>query len=211
VLQSRFPCISAFPAVQLGEDSAQGSRRDPIDFERSRVVIYLESAVPDTQTAPPQEIEVRQIDRRFVPDIVLVPAGSTVSFPDMDPIFHNIYPLSKARSFDLGSYDKGQTRKITFPKPGIVEVYCHLHPNMAATVVVTPSRWYARPDGTGHYSIQNVPPGRYTVVAWHKTAGFFRKTIEVGSSGQATADFFIPLDIDSKQKEQAASAGGASQ
>ena len=205
------PMYQRGPSVQLGEDSGQSSRQDPIAFERSRVVIYLESGPPDTQTAPAQETEVRQMDRSFMPDIVVVPAGSTVSFPNMDPIFHNIYSLSKARSFDLGSYDKGQTRKVSFPKPGIVEVYCHLHPNMAATVVVTPNRRFARPDSTGHYSLENVPPGRYTIVAWHKTAGFFRKTIVIGSSEQATADFFIPLDIDSKQKEQTAAAGGASQ
>ena len=205
------PMYQRGPSVQLGEDSAQSSSQDPIAFERSRVVIYLESAALDTQEAPPEETEVRQTDRRFVPDIVVVSAGSTVSFPNMDPIFHNIYSLSKARSFDLGSYDKGQTRKVKFPKPGIIEVYCHLHPNMAATVVVTPNRWFARPDSTGHYRVENVPPGRYTVVAWHKTAGFFRKAIVIGASEPATADFFIPLDIDSKQKEQTAAAAGASQ
>src|SRR3569833_1367482 len=95
-----------------------------------------------------------------------------------------------------------------FPKPGIVEVYCHLHPNMTATVVVTPNRWFARPDAEGHYAIPDVPPGNYTVVAWHKSAGFFRKAVVVGSAAGATADFFIPIAVDSKPKEQAATGAG---
>ena len=134
------------------------------------------------------------MDRRFVPDLVVVPAGSTVAFPNMDPIFHNIFSLSRPKSFDLGSYDKGQTRRVQFTRPGIVDVYCHLHPNMSATVVVTPNRYYARVDGTGQYQIPDVPPGRYTVVAWHKSAGFFRKNIVIEDGHDATADFFIPLD-----------------
>jgi len=83
--------------------------------------------------------QVAQLDRRFSPDLLVISAGSTVSFPNMDPIFHNIFSLSKAKSFDLGSYDQGQNRKVMFPKAGIVDVYCHLHPNMEATIVVTPT------------------------------------------------------------------------
>jgi hypothetical protein len=120
----------------------------------------------------------------------------------MDPIFHNIFSLSKAKSFDLGSYDKGATREVVFPKPGIVDVYCHLHPNMAATIIVTPNRWYARSDPSGQYRIQDVPPGRYTVVAWHKSAGFFRKTILVEAGHNAVADFVIPFGDDSAEKPQ---------
>jgi len=185
-------------AVKLGKDPDQ----DPIAYERSRVVVYLESPSSNTAAADAPAPQVQQLDRRFMPDLVVVPVGSTVAFPNMDPIFHNIYSLSKSRSFDLGNYDKGQTRKVTFPKPGIVDIYCHLHPNMQATVVVTPNRWFARPNGTGQYRIADVPPGQYTLVAWHKTAGFFRKTIVVDSAHDATADFFIPLEIDSKQEAQ---------
>jgi plastocyanin len=184
-------------AVKLGKDAQE----DPIAFERSRVVVYLEGpAVTETDPSSHPALEVEQIDRRFSPDLVAVPAGSAVSFPNMDPIFHNIYSLSKPKSFDLGNYDKGQTRKVVFPKPGIVEVYCHLHPNMAATIVVTPNRWYARPDRSGQFRIPNVPPGQYTVVAWHKSAGFFRKTVVVESGHDTSVDFFIPIDVDPKEQ-----------
>ncbi len=185
--------------VDLGKDAGQ----DPIAYELSHVVVYLEGAAPTSgnQDALPGG-QIEQLNRRFVPDMVVVPAGSTVSFPNMDPIFHNIYSLSKSKSFDLGSYDKGQTRRVTFPKSGIVEIYCHLHPNMQATVVVTPNRWYAQPDRNGHYRIPDVPAGQYTIVAWHKTAGFFRKSVVVKSDHDSPVDFFIPLDIDPNQAPQ---------
>jgi plastocyanin len=201
------PVYQRGPSVELGKDAEE----DPLAYEKSRVVLYLEAAGTAKDAAKPASAEVQQVDRRFAPDLLVVPLGSTVSFPNMDPIFHNIYSLSKAKSFDLGSYDKGQTRKVTFPKPGIVEVYCHLHPNMAATIVVAPTRWYAMADRNGHYDIPDVPPGRYTVVAWHRSAGFFRKAINVEDGHAATADFFIPLDADPKQQPPAATdtRGGA--
>src|SRR5580692_8047674 len=173
------PAISVYQrgtAVELGKDTEE----DPLAFERSRVVIYLEgpSSAGDNPTNP-EPPRIAQLNRRFSPDLLVVPAGSTVSFPNMDPIFHNVFSLSKPKSFDLGSYDKGETRTVAFPKPGIVDLYCRLHPNMAATIVVTPNRWYARPDAQGQYRIADVPPGKYTLVAWHKAAGFFRKQIVI--------------------------------
>jgi plastocyanin len=185
-------------SVKLGKAADE----DPIAFERSRVVVYLEGSVagnPDAAAAP-GPTDIQQINRQFVPDLAVVPVGATVSFPNMDPIFHDVYSLSRSKSFDLGAYDKGQTRRVTFTKPGVVEVYCHLHPNMAATIVVMGNRYYAQPDRNGQYHIPNVPPGHYTLVAWHKTAGFFRKAIDVGPDQTTTADFLIPLDIDAKEE-----------
>ena len=179
------------PVVKLGKE-AEG---DPLGYERSHVVIYLEGAGPvgdRAEALSPRPMQ--QINRQFSPDLLVVPVGATVSFPNMDPIFHNIFSLSKPRVFDLGSYDKGETRTVNFPTPGIVEVYCHLHPNMEATIFVAPNRWYAMADRAGHFRIANVPPGQYTVVAWHKTAGFFRKSIVVEPGHDSAADFFIPIE-----------------
>jgi plastocyanin len=193
------PSVSIYQrgtTVELGKDAEE----DPLEFERSRVVIYLEgSSAAGIDSATHSTLKIQQLDRRFTPDLLVVPVGSTVSFPNMDPIFHNIFSLSKPKTFDLGSYDKGETRQVAFPKPGIVDIYCRLHPNMAATVVVTPNRWYARSDRSGHFEIQNVPPGKYTIVAWHKSAGFFRKSILVESGHDSVANFFIPIDADSEE------------
>lgn len=179
-------------AVELGASPAQ----DPLAFERSHVVVYLEgkSSTPVNTSADP--VTIGQQDRQFVPDLVVVPAGSTVSFPNLDAIFHNVFSLSKPRSFDLGNYPKGQTRKIVFPTPGVVYVYCHLHPNMAASIVITPNQWSSKVDGDGQFHLAEVPPGKYTAVAWHKTAGFFRQTVVVTEQGAPPLRFVIPFAAD---------------
>jgi plastocyanin len=155
-------------------------------------VIYLEGQFP----APETTVAMEQKDRQFVPDLLVIPSGSSVSFPNMDPIFHNVFSLSKPKTFDLGNYSKGQTRLVTFPKPGIVFVNCRLHPNMTATIVVSPNRWNTVADASGSFALHGVPPGTHTIVAWHKTAGFFREKVEVTPSRGATVQFIIPLSED---------------
>jgi plastocyanin len=183
--------------VGLGKDAVE----DPLAFERSHVVVYIEGPLPpaSAKTAHIATFRMEQTNRRFSPDMLVIPAGATVSFPNMDPIFHNIFSLSKPKQFDLGSYDRADSRSVTFPNPGIVNVYCHLHPNMEGTIVVAPSEYFARADETGHFHLPPVPPGEYRVVAWHKAAGVFRKQIVVEPGHDATADFLIPLPAESRQ------------
>jgi plastocyanin len=173
-------------AVPLGSDQGQ----NPLAYERTHVVIYLEGDSPSQGVTS----DMSQQDRRFTPDLIVVPAGSTVSFPNLDPIFHNVFSLSKTKSFDLGNYPKDHSRTVTFPKPGIVFVGCHLHANMSAVVFVTPNRWSVTADPQGHFTLPAVPPGTYTIVAWHKSAGFFRKTIQVSAGHGTSVEFVIPLD-----------------
>lgn len=184
-------------AVALNKDSVE----DPLAYERSRVIVYLEGHLPDGADAHHPMFHMEQQNRRFSPDLLVVPVGATVTFPNLDPIFHNIFSLSKAKEFDLGSYDKGDSRSVTFTKPGIVYVYCHLHPNMEAAIVVAPSRYYVRADANGHFRLPAVPPGEYTVVAWHKAAGFFRKQVIVTPDREGAADFLIPLPAEPQQKQ----------
>jgi plastocyanin len=169
------------------------SNENVLDYERSHVVVYLEGGQTAATPLPPAPAVMEQQNRRFSPDLVLVPAGSSVSFPNFDPIFHNVFSLSKPKSFDLGNYSKGQTKSVTFPKPGIVFVYCHLHPNMTGTIVVTPNSWNTRVDASGQFVLPDVPPGKYVVTAWHKTGGTFHKTIEVTTGVTPEINFFVPL------------------
>src|SRR5437879_5032015 len=173
-------------AVRLASDHAD----DPLTFERTRVVIYLEGQL----ASEPLTATMEQKNRKFIPDTLVIPAGSTVSFPNLDPIFHNVFSLSKPKTFDLGNYPKDHTRTITFSKPGIVYVDCHLHPNMAAVIVVTPNQWSAKADAAGRFVLAGVPPGSYTVVAWHRAAGFFRQTIRVAENRANIVSFVIPLE-----------------
>ena len=159
--------------------------------EFDRLAIFLED--PGLKKANPIQAEVLQENLHFLPDFLVIPQGSTVSFPNSDPVFHNVFSLSKARQFDLGYYPAGQTKKVAFSQSGVVQVYCHLHSQMSAAILIVPNAWYtrAKPDGT--FSLSDVPPGVHSVVVWHKSAGFFKRKVEVSASGGATLDFTIPV------------------
>jgi plastocyanin len=179
-------------AVDLGG----GSTTDPNDalaFERSDVAIYIEESASNLFTSDGIAGEIQQTHRQFEPDFLVVPAGSTVSFPNFDPIFHNVFSLSKTRTFDLGNYPMGQTRTVRFRRPGIVFVNCHLHPNMAASGVVCPTRWCTKSDESGRFQLAGLPPGKHTIVAWHKAAGFFRQTVTVKDGAAPEVRFVIPF------------------
>ena len=184
------PSITSYQrgaGVELGVDQVV---EDPLSFARARVIIYIEGPHP----SKPVNAVLEQKNRRFLPDTLVIPAGSTVSFPNRDPIFHNVFSLSKLSSFDLGNYPKDQTRTVSFSKPGIIFVGCHLHPNMGAVIVVSPNQWSAKADSDGRFTLADVPPGDYTIVAWHKTAGFFRQQIRIFENRPASVQFFIPLE-----------------
>jgi len=183
------PAYSRGVAVDLGSSSGM----DPLSFERTHVAVYIEGKGP---AGTPIKAEIEQKDREFAPDLVVAPVGSTVSFPNMDAIFHNVFSLSKPKAFDLGNYPKGQTRTVTFPVPGVVFVYCHLHTNMAATIVITPNQWSTKPDPAGNFKLTDVSPGKYTVVAWHKTAGTFKQTVTITGDQAPPIRFLIPFTDD---------------
>lgn len=191
------PLYERGTAVGLDSDS----ETDPLAFERSRVAIYLEGRVSTDGMAGEPTAAMEQINRRFAPEVLVIEAGAKVSFPNEDPIFHNVFSLSSPKSFDLGNYPKGETRIVTFPETGIVYVNCHLHPNMSAAIVVTPNRWHTKADRDGHFVLKNVPPGKYTIVAWHKTAGFFRQQVQVAADRNEQLEFLIPLDENGRRLE----------
>jgi len=166
-----------------------GPEADALAFERTHVIVYLEGDLPSKLS----DATMCQKNKMFMPDLLAVSAGSTVSFPNLDPIFHNVFSLSKAKEFDLGNYPKDKTRLVTFAKPGVIFVNCHLHPNMTAAIVVCPNSFNTRPDSAGRFALSGVPPGSYTIVAWHKTAGFFRHSITVTEGQPAAVQFVIPL------------------
>ena len=123
-----------------------------------------------------------------MPRVVSVATGSAVDFPNQDPIYHNVFSVSTTRRFDLGKYPKGQSRSVTFPKAGVVNVYCDIHSDMAAFILVLPNRAFARPRADGSWQLPDVPPGRYTLCWWHPDFPAGRRELEVGSSGDAVVD-----------------------
>jgi hypothetical protein len=123
---------------------------------------------------------ITQHGAEFQPDFVVVVAGQSVAFPNDDRIAHNVFSVSPARRFDLGHYAQGESRTVLFDRAGIVDVFCNIHDNMHATIVVVPSTFYAVPDAAGRFAIANVPPGAYRVVAYSVQSGNAAGTATVG-------------------------------
>jgi plastocyanin len=139
------------------------------------VVFWLNplSAQPDSSGAV-QGKEVRkrfrlvQKDKRFEPHVLIVPVGSAVDFPNQDPFFHNVFSLYDGKRFDLGLYEAGSTRKVIFDRPGICYIFCNIHSEMSAVVVVVATPFYGVSDSEGRLLVSDVPAGRYELRLWHE-------------------------------------------
>ena len=108
---------------------------------------------------------------------------TTVDFPNNDQTYHNVFSLSRAKTFDLGRYAAGRSKAVRFDRPGIVRVFCDIHAHMSAFVLVFSHRYFAVTDDEGRYKIENVPPGTYTIVAWNETAPETPRRITVPEGG----------------------------
>ncbi len=111
-----------------------------------------------------------QQNKRFEPHILAIPVGSIVDFPNLDPFFHNVFSMFDGKKFDLGLYEAGASHSVTFARPGVSYIFCNIHPEMSAAIVVTDSPYYAVSGAGGEFSIPNVAPGRYLVTVWHERA-----------------------------------------
>ena len=161
--------------VDLPTDVAPVARRPDVrglgmppprpEATRRRAVVYLEVAPREAfETDDEEAVAVDQRRETFVPHVVAVTAGTEVDFPNSDETYHNVFSLSPVRPFDLGRYAAGRSRSVRFDTPGIVRVFCDIHSHMSAFVLVFAHRFYAVTDEQGHYRIEGVPPGTYTVV-----------------------------------------------
>lgn len=140
----------------------------------------------------PMRAEIRQVDEEFVPHLVAVTTGSTVDFPNDDLVFHNVFSLSRAETFDLGRYPQGHSKSRTFNVPGLVKVFCHLHSQMSAIVLVLDHPYFAIPDADGRFSIA-VPAGDYEVAAWHERVGEVDRRASVTAGRATSLTFSLPI------------------
>ena len=132
---------------------------------------------------------VTQRDKKFIPHVLTVVAGTTVDFPNQDPLLHNVVSSSPAKRFDLGMYPQGETKSVTFEAPGVVELRCNAHPEMSAFVVVHSSPYAAVTDARGVYTIGGVPAGSHPVRVWHETLAERATSVTVHPGGVQ------PLDV----------------
>jgi plastocyanin len=157
-----------------------------------QAVIWLEAS--GSTDAASVRAEIGTSDKEFAPHVLVVPVGSTVAFPNHDPFNHNVFSLSEENPFDLGLYGRGETREVRFAKAGIVRVYCNVHAQMSAIVVVRDNPWFGQPSGDGSFSLPGVPPGRYQLHAWHERAPEMVREVEVPVEGLRGID----LELDAR-------------
>jgi hypothetical protein len=117
-----------------------------------------------------------------------VAVGTEVDFPNRDAIYHNVFSLSPVKRFDLGKYPRGHSKQVTFGKPGRVQVFCDIHSNMEAHIIVLPHRAFTRPGEKGAYALPDLPAGTYTLVLWHPDFGETRTKVTVTAQQDTRAD-----------------------
>jgi plastocyanin len=165
----------------------------------ANVVLYLEDAPALASTPLVGTPVMRQHEERFTPHVLAVTTGTTIAFPNDDPIYHNVFSLSRARTFDLGRYPQGETKSLRFDRAGVVQVFCHIHADMSGYILVLPNRYFVTPDSSGRFVMDDIPPGQYVLVAWHERIKPIVTPVRVTSGQTTMLELSIPLTEPTRQ------------
>ena len=162
-------------------------------------VVYIEGHVGSKDAASTNVLQVstRRVAQQgamFSPHVLPVMVGTTVEWPNYDDIYHNVFSMSDAKQFDLGLY-KGDPpgKRVTFDKPGRVDVFCSIHENMHCIILVLETPYFASTDENGDYKIRDVPPGTYKVKAWHERLPAAERQIIVPTNGEVKVNFVLGI------------------
>ena len=158
------------------------------------VVVSVEGLTQGNPKPKTRRALVDQREMKFIPRVSAVLVGTTVDFPNNDKVWHNVFSTAEAKKFDLGLYPAGQSRSVTFDKPGVVKILCNVHPNMEAFVVVKSRPYFAVPDSRGNYTLKAIPLGKYRVAVWHPELGTKAIPVELVRQGEVLA-----IDVDLKK------------
>jgi plastocyanin len=162
----------------------------------SDIIVWLEPVRPATALpVEPLHAQLLQKDKMFHPHTLVVTAGSTVDFPNADPIFHNAFSTFDGQIFDVGLYPPGTTQSVRFRRPGIVRVFCNIHPSMSAVIVVVDTPYFTRATANGRYQLLNVAPGVYQLHIFDEraTAGPDPQMLVTVDEGQDTTNPAVHL------------------
>ncbi len=171
---------------RVRRDAEQAQERTP------EIVVYLEGDFGTHTNHSRQKVVLDQKQKRFIPHVLPILVGTTVDFLNSDDVYHNVFSFSPARSFDLGRYRKGKSRSVTFDTPGVVKVYCDIHTHMNAFILVLENPYFTTTDEDGNYVLENVPPGEYTLKAWHGRWPEKSRRVVVRQDSETIVDFEFP-------------------
>ena len=200
-------CLAvALSRAQAAEVSVHAEVKHPHDSATSKhssnagVVVWLTSnsnSSPLSAVRPSQHFTLAQKDKQFLPHILVVPTGSSVDFPNLDPFFHNVFSLFNGKRFDLGLYEAHTQRSVQFDRDGISYIFCNIHPEMGAVIVALSTPYYAVSSREGSVFLHDVPPGTYRLHVWAENVPLDRldalsRNVEIGQ--QDTDLGAIPLE-----------------
>jgi plastocyanin len=155
------------PGAAAHQRGATGNRAD-----ESQVVVWLtplDAAAQDpVAPAAAKTAKLVQRNKSFEPHMIVVQVGSLIQFPNEDPFFHNIFSMYDGKRFDLGLYEAGTSRSVRFDRPGVSFLFCNIHAEMSAVVIVVDTPYFAMSDRSGHLTIPNVPDGHYQMHVWYE-------------------------------------------
>lgn len=175
--------VAPYPSRQVG----RAARPSPA----GTTVLYLKTA-PAAPFAPTPSTAIAQRDETFAPRLVAVTQGSSVSFPNGDGFFHNVFSLSRFAQFNLGRYPRGETRSWRFAQAGVVKVFCEIHAQMSATVLIFDHPFFTLADADGRFRLDGVPAGDHQLAAWHDRGGEQTRSVTVVAGQSTTTDFVWP-------------------
>jgi len=182
------------PTTRISGTIAMLEKHNKQSPDMGDAVIYVMSST--ATAARPVTVDVTIADKKFVPDVVVVPVGSTVRFPNTDPFSHNVFSASDPNGFDLGLYGRGEAKGHQFDHPGLVYIYCNVHSGMIAYVQVMPSRWFTQPGADGSFAITGVPAGHYSLHVWHpRVSQEVVQDVDVPATGLTLAQ---PVQLDAR-------------
>ena len=161
--------------------------------EHSGVVVWLEPVDGAAPKKPPEIFSIAHRHKTFVPHVLAIPTGSTVRFPNLDPFFHNAFSNYDGELFDIGLHPPGSSREVKFQRPGVVRIFCNIHPTMSAVIVVLDTPWLAVTNNAGIFRIAGPTPGEYRLKVFHERAlpDVLQKLERVVTVGQS--DLVLPV------------------
>jgi plastocyanin len=173
--------------------------------DASNVVVFLEGLKAEAKDIPAKSATILQKDKQFTPAVLPIMVGMEVDFPNEDVIMHNVFSLSKTKTFDLGLYKKGTKKTVKFEKSGLVKIYCNIHEKMVSYILILDNPYYTTTDKDGNFKIENVPKGKFKLAAWHRYSDVQNKDLEITDGKEVKLGFDLvkgdELSVDILEKE----------